>query len=263
MSYSDAGRVALYALPRVVQLVLASSAATSGPILMNYPVNRTVFRVVRGTRNDIEFFVLDIDRKPVDLTGGALTANIVDTKADRLLLSRALTVVDPARALYRLTILPGDMIDWPSHPLRWSVVATRPDGDEAMLYTDRDYTPYSHLEVLEGPRPAPAAPVVLDPSTFTVTDTVARSSAVPGSAALGYPDGLHTVEALLDGFSGSLTLEATIADQPVEDDWFEAARQDYEGVTGAVAFSAEGNFAKVRIALRTTEGQVSRIFVKA
>lgn len=259
---SDGGRVGVFSIPRVVQLVWGSSISP-GQILMNYPVNRTVFRVVRGTRNDIEFHVRDIDRKPVLLTTETLSAHIVDSRNDKLLLSRELVQVDPTRSLYRLTILPADLLDWPSEPLRWSVSAMQEDGSEVMLYTDRDYTPYSHLEVMEGPRPGPAKPVVLDPETFVVTDLVARSGPVAGSAALGYPEGLHTVQALMEGFTGTLVVEATLAAQPLDVDWFEVSRTDYEAADGPAVLNLEGHFMRLRVGVMTTSGRIAKVFVKA
>lgn len=58
----------VYNTPQIVYLVLPESGNTSGPILMNYPINRTFFKIIQGITNTLEIFVQDVDHQISMLT---------------------------------------------------------------------------------------------------------------------------------------------------------------------------------------------------
>jgi hypothetical protein len=198
-------------------------------ILGNYPVDRTDFRIIRGVQNEILFFVRNLDRNPSNTTYfQSLTINITDPASATLLMSRHLTVVDAASALYQLTILPSETADWLTGTLQWSISVTRVDGVTTMLWTDRNYGPYSSLEVSPGPVPGPAAPIELDPSTFLIRQFVQYSPILPGAAQRGYQGGAQTFAVYPVGFTGTIEIDASLAAQPSTDsDWFVASTTNY------------------------------------
>jgi hypothetical protein len=65
----------LYNTPQVVTLVRPESGNASGNILMNYPVNRSYFKIVQGVTNNLEVFVRDVDHQ-ISMLNTSATASI-------------------------------------------------------------------------------------------------------------------------------------------------------------------------------------------
>ena len=230
--------VNLYDIPKVINLVLPETTGATG-IRMNYPVNRTDFTVVRGISQSIQFFVRDLDRQSVDLTGQTLTINIVDRRAGILLLARDLIVVDVTQALFAFAMVPSDTLDWHAGPLSYSITVTRPDGSQTLLWTDMNYGPHSYLTVVNGPVPSPAAPQTLVPATFTINNGWACTGPLPVLA--GYPGGLQTFAVYSTKFVGTLRIQASLQQQPsMPEDWFDIGQQVFAAVTGVTGLTVYG-----------------------
>lgn len=75
---------------------------------------------------------------------------------------------------------------------------------------------------------------------------------VRGDGYYGYADGLHTVGFYLNNFIGRIYLDASLSDDPSENDWFPIALGDLEFVdfdsatTGVETFNIIGNFVYLR-----------------
>lgn len=240
-------------------------------ILGNYPVDRTDFRLVRGVQNDILFFVRNLDRNPANTANfQTVTIHIIDPGSAILLMSRNLLTIDPAGGLYMLTILPSETADWLTGALRWSVSVTRLDNSTVMLWTDRNYGPFGMAEMSDGPIPGPAAPTVLDPTTFLQNNLVAYSPMLPGSAQLGYQNGLQTFAIYPAGFTGSVEIDASLAAQPTTDtDWFAISTTNYVFASTVDAISVTGSYVWLRVLVTTSpnlvpnaNGSISQILYK-
>jgi hypothetical protein len=66
----------IFNIPKVVTLTLGGN---TGAALMNFPVNRTDFKLIKGITNEIYFFVKDTDRHPITANGLA-NAGITDLR---------------------------------------------------------------------------------------------------------------------------------------------------------------------------------------
>lgn len=256
--------ISIYDTPTVVNLIVPESAGTGTFVLNNYPINRTDFNIIQGVQNEPLFFVRDIDRKFVDLTGQTLTINIVDTDADQLLMSRNLVLVDATKSLYRMVILPAETVDWQIGALRWSISNTRSDGSTIMLYTDLNYGPYGYCRVMQGPMPGPQQAQILDPTTFLIDLGSSYSSALRGAVSYGYPNGMQTFAITMAGFTGKITIQASLISQPAQQtDWFDVTVQMLPAITdGIVAMNAAGNFLWLRLAVITVTGSLTQVLYK-
>jgi hypothetical protein len=233
-------------------------------VTANYSINRTDFCVIRGVQSEILFFVRDLDRNPAVTTSFTqVTISISDPNSSTLLLSRNLTVVDAASALYMLKILPSESANWPIGWLRWAMTVTRTDGSTVMLWTDTAYGSDSALEVRDGPDPTPAAPIVLDPSSFTVTDGLAISSALPGAAQTGFQNATQTFALYPSVFSGSIEIQASLMDQPQQTtDWFTVATIPYTLLDSLTTLTYTGSYLWMRVRLSASAGQINQILYK-
>jgi hypothetical protein len=229
-------------------------------ILANFPVNRSDFRVIRGVQNEILFRVRDLDRNPADTTQfTALTINLVSPYSNTLLLSRQLTPYAATVTVYVLTLLAGETVDWETGPLRWSISVARSDGATVMLWTDMSYSPYSTLEVTDGPVPGPKVPLTLDPSTFLLDNFLTYSPPLIGAVQTGYQNGMQTFALYLTLFTGSVTIQATLQALPTASDWFGVVTRNYTQATAIDPISLAGNYLWLRVAVKTLSGNLNQI----
>lgn len=255
--------VTVYSVPQVVNLTVPETTGP-GADRMNYPVNRTDFRIVRGVTNEIEFFVRDIDRKPVDVDDGVISIHVMDRRRRREYLTRPLTVTDAARGLYRLAVAPEEVADWPMEELTWTVTVRRPDGSDIILWTDRDYGPHGFLTVTDGPWPEPLPPVTLLAESLLLRNDWLVSEAVAGAVTLDVPDAVHSLAAYLTGFVGTILVEGSLVAQPsTEDtDWFEAERVEVTApATETRGITVIGRLAWMRVRIRQLSGSVEKILI--
>ena len=255
---------------------------------MNFPVNGTDFNLTKGVSNEVLFFVKTADRVPV--TANAMTALgildvriiVKDTRTDTLLLGTTSypadgdvsvlssnTAVDPAKGVWKLSLSASDIQDWPLGSLSYGIICDRSGGDQIMLYTDRNYGPYSGLKVLPGPFPQPAeAKTVLANDCITIGSSK-YSGALIGAAQIGNLTGIHSVVANVASFTGSITIQGSLENSvPSNDsDWFLANVVSSTNGTitagtvtfntmanGPVYISTVGNYMWERVIVMTATG---------
>jgi hypothetical protein len=99
-----------------------------------------------------------------------------------------------------------------------------------------------------------------DSTVETVTGDVYK-----GDGYYGRSDGFHTVQYTLDGFIGTVNIQATLAIEPTEDDWFTVYTQAYpvvndEGTTASKVTNFTGNYVWIRAYISNwTDGTVENI----
>lgn len=247
--------VMIYRIPQIVRVTYPASTNFRGFFMENYPLNRTDFRMVRGVQNEINFYVRDVDRKPVRLgLTETLTITITDPATDILLMSRNLTTIDARQGIYLLTVLAAEMNTWPTVPVQWSITYTRADGSTVLLWTDRDYSPYSTCTITKGALAGPAPTVVIVWNQFRLlSDTNYYSPALAGSATNGYVGGVQSFFVSMTGFTGSLRIDASLVARPVDDnvsaDWFQVDLKSYTNNTGNVFLNETGNYLWMRVVI--------------
>jgi hypothetical protein len=226
----------------------------------NYPVNRSNFRIIRGVQNEILFRVRDLDQNPADTSQFlVLTINLVAPYSGTLLLSRQLTLYSSTVTVYQLTILAGETVNWETGALQWSISVLRADGATVMLWTDMSYSPYSTLEVTDGPVPGPQVALTLDPTTFIFDNQVAYSQQLIGSVQTGFQNGMQTFALYTQAFTGSVTIQATLQALPTDSDWFGVVTHNYNVATVLDPISLTGNYLWLRVAVTTVSGSLSQI----
>ena len=236
---------------------------------MNYAVNRTDFSLARYVDNEVEFWVKNIDRKAVALTGATLTIHLSETKTGRVLLTRELIVVNATTGLVRLMVTGDEAGALPKGFLRYSIVMTRTDGVQVMLYTDRDRKGIGTVEVIEGPLPDPIQPTPLSLADFVSRTvggvTALYSGAEPGAAMVHNVSGQHSVVMDLNAFVGTFTVQGTLEAQPSQTDsnWFVVKSQTFNtATTDRVHLPFEGNLMHVRFVVAKQDGNIDLILYR-
>lgn len=111
------------------------------------------------------------------------------------------------------------------------------------------------------------------------TDTMNLvSDRVPGDSYLGYSDGLHTIQAVYNNFQGRFEIQAALAIEPDESDWFTVSPNVFlyseipvpepainpggvdprfrlfaDQFTGSEGYTFTGNFAWIRVIMDRTD----------
>jgi len=90
--------------------------------------------------------------------------------------------------------------------------------------------------------------------TITVTGDMFK-----GDGFYGRSDGLHSIQCSVDGLSGSVYIQATLAVEPLEEDWFTVYTYTVINQTDSVIQNFTGNYVWVRPKLIYTNGSVTSI----
>lgn len=96
----------------------------------------------------------------------------------------------------------------------------------------------------------------------STTETV-MGEKYKGDGYYGRSDGLHTVQINVDGMSGSIKMQGTLAVSPTDADWFDIDNVEYnsgsDGSTGSFMYNFTGNFVWVRAHVVYTDGTINSI----
>lgn len=96
------------------------------------------------------------------------------------------------------------------------------------------------------------------------TSTVVTGTKYRGDGYYGRSDGFHTVQYDIDGFIGTVAIQATLAVDPADADWFTVYTQAYPvvdetGTTTSVITNFTGNYVWIRAVITYTDGTVNSI----
>lgn len=87
-----------------------------------------------------------------------------------------------------------------------------------------------------------------------------------GDGFYGRSDGIHTVQYSINEFTGTVIIEATLAAEPVDKDWFRVYEQSYPELNNDPATTSKivnftGNYVWVRAKVIYTDGVVNSILL--
>mgnify|MGYP001409873723 CR=1 FL=1 len=86
-----------------------------------------------------------------------------------------------------------------------------------------------------------------------------------GDGYYGRSDGFHTVQYNISGFIGSIVMQATLAIDPTDDDWFTLSTTQHTSSTnetGGFVYNFTGNYVWVRsLVSNWTDGVISDIYL--
>tara|TARA_R110000851_G_C13064042_1_gene564228 strand:+ start:1024 stop:1377 length:354 start_codon:yes stop_codon:yes gene_type:complete len=95
-------------------------------------------------------------------------------------------------------------------------------------------------------------------------NTVVTGEKFRGDGYYGRTDGFHTIQYSIDGFIGTVVIQATLAMNPIEADWFAAYTQEYlvnagQGTTKSKITNFTGNYVWIRAVITYSDGSVNSI----
>jgi hypothetical protein len=94
-----------------------------------------------------------------------------------------------------------------------------------------------------------------DSTTVTITGEKFK-----GDGYYGRSDGLHTAQFTYNGFTGTYVIEASLAVNPTDSDWFHVHSSVVENQTNSTIFNFTGNYVWIRAKLvNWTDGTLNSI----
>lgn len=218
------------------------------------------FVVYRGTDALLEFFVKDLDRKPVASQGKTYRISIVAFDTYELIATVPGRVEDAHRGLIQANLKRMDTASWPSGFYRYFVTIVNEDGTENPLYVDQNRGAVGYIEIRTDhmPRPAPSYTVVAA-DYIPTSSTCGLSQAYPGSTNYSYFQRTVTIAFYLSNFSGELSVQGSLDDTPEQDsnNWFDLDLMpanggspsilDFSNYSGIATYNVDGNYQWVRV----------------
>ena len=80
-----------------------------------------------------------------------------------------------------------------------------------------------------------------------------------GDGYYGRSDGLHSVQYSYNGFSGIITIQASLVIDPAETDWFNVHEYNASAETGSKIGNFTGNYVWIRAHVSYTDGTINSI----
>lgn len=112
----------------------------------------------------------------------------------------------------------------------------------------------------------PANSTILIPSTTHAAnlnpDTITGEK-FKGAGFYGMGCGLHTASYQVSSFTGSIKIQASLASDPQNEDWFDVTGTDYLALNSTQVYITNftGNFVWVRAVVNYTAGTINQILV--
>jgi|TARA_B110000238_G_C16046634_1_gene404208 hypothetical protein len=91
------------------------------------------------------------------------------------------------------------------------------------------------------------------------TSVAVVGSNFKGDGYYGRSDGLHTAQYDYVGFTGTMKIEATLANTPTNDDWFAVDTLVLSNQTGTTIANFTGNYIWLKASVVYTDGTVNSI----
>ena len=221
---------------------------------------------------DIEFFVIDTDRKPVQLTNKTFVAKIIDRTTNSVRVSKTLVPVNSFGSLV-MRISQDDSASLNAALYDLVITYTDTDGRTFGLQSDQNSRISFVLEVKDNPYltiiPSNALTNFVDDGSGTQYSDLIESTAPKFNS-----DGTNTAAVYLTNYSGNFAAEATLELNPSGNDWFPIMLDPecscnawtFTNYTGVMPFTWDGMFQYVRFSHEpsgTNTGTLDKVLYRA
>lgn len=192
----------------------------------NMPMHNPDFILFKDSQTEVEFVIRNVDRKPINLEGKDIFITLVDYKNGQTLANIPLTIVDAARGIARLTMLPFMAKDIPLGFGRYTVSYLRDNGNTQILNTDQYDRGHGYFEMqygseLQGIISQESKYEYFTPVNPNGFNTYYVSENFKGNLKNGSLCGLHTLAFYTEDWTGSIWAEGSLSETiPDDTEWF-------------------------------------------
>lgn len=256
----------LYHIRKIVWLTRDNNGVQN----MNSGYGKADFVVYKGTDSYLEFYVKDIDRKPINLLGKSLSISIINFYTNELMLVRNLEIVNAQRGQCKVKLNYTDTMAWERGNYKYSIQLIDEEGLITMLFVDQNTDARGWIDFRDDLLPKPSETIEIiefTPISLSLSEPAWTTGALKGNSQAGYSDNISTISIQMNNFTGSVILQGSLDIQPSEDsnNWFDiglSPQPIYSNYTGTDAFNFEGNYQWIRIYYTQTSGSIEKILYK-
>jgi len=220
----------------------------------------------KGVDNSIQFQFLNQEQKPIDITGLAITCNIISYDGSKILLSKTLTLKLPANGIASLDIATADIQDidaqkayysliFPSGNLNFPVFVDQNAGARGDMNIVNSVYPYfvpSNTVTIPTGQPFPN----LDNSNISDIIQLQNANTYYTSVISTNENPVLTIQATYEQYNGDVTIEGSCQ---VDADWYPITTTTYSNVTDTFGYVVEGYHPYVRVAFTSNNGAVTNV----
>jgi hypothetical protein len=223
----------------------------------------TPFRILKGVDTYIQFSIQEAVGKAKKLYNKTLKATVVKSKSNDIILTRNLKIENYDLGIASLTILSTDTIAKDAGYYDLILTITEENSNTYPVYVDSTYKTDYSLEILENY--VDTTPNLFEVTSFTTINDIEYSDKLLSTSQVANTFGNLTVVFYATDFTGSVGIEASLASNPNENDWFSVdltlvnPKKTYENFTGIDAYAFEGKFMWVRFSKETVSGIIDKI----
>ena len=181
------------------------------------PVYQRQIQLYKGIDNKIEFKLLNADQKPINTDLYTIKFLAFD-EAKNLVIDKVADTLDDrssnAKGLFSVTVNDSDMINLKQQYLSYAVYLLDANQDPVLTYSDSHFGNAGIIKLSAEAFPGAKASKTVTtffPSTQNTEEYV--SDAVDAEPGVNGNEALHTVAIYSNGFSGTVTVQATLENQ--------------------------------------------------
>lgn len=261
----------LYAIDATSNKAGLGNYASATGTTINSPVNYRFLKLFTGLDNEFLFYIKNIDRKPIQLQGQTITANIVNRENNAKLLSKKCQIVDYDEGKIKLVVTAGEMIAVQNGFLDLVFTYVNAQGLNLPLFVDQNLRPNYTIEVSDQTQNIPL--LSAETTTFTSqvigTDTFYFSSHLPGPGVFNKVNGMVTLAVYTTNYTGDFYIQGSLEENPTENDWFNIIlgtytmeHYPYINRTGIDPWTFRTNIKYLRTKFTQTQGTLDKVIIR-
>jgi len=230
---------------------------------------RTVYQknieVYKGISNSLEFQILNADQKPEILTGKTPVFVAFDENKN-LVLEHNGTVLNANKGLFKVVVSESDLLNIKQQYLTYNVyLVDDTTSDKILTYADEQLNATGTIYVSDRAFPGPSATYTVTSFTETAADSgIFVSEAITAQPAINGNEALHTAVYYLDGYAGSITVQATLDNQVTLDtNWADLSTSTFTGIEDEpVPLNFNGVYSYLRFKTNSNPATITKILVR-
>lgn len=221
-------------------------------------------KLYRGILNTLQLRLLNVDQKPVDITGKTFAMNIIDQSTHLVIKSKTGVVSNAIRGYVDFELVDSDLRNTDAGYYIYSVHELKSDGSKTVVYSSDNYDADGELRIYDSPYSGFDESKELNFNTMTASTTDDTSDYVLAYPHLNQNGALHTAQYYLDGYTGSITVQVTLDNDPSDNavTWTDLTNTAYANNTGNEYVTFTGVYTAVRFKSTKTSGTVTKVLYR-
>lgn len=195
--------------------------------LRNRIVYQRSIKLYHGIDNTIRFTFKNNNQQRVNITGFAVTFNMVSGPEGSVIVSKPATTINAPYGVVSVVLTELELMDLPNQYYGYSLIVTDVDtGQQHIVYSDTNYDVKGELILLDGhypsfhpsinvDLPSPVREVISSDAGYLVITTGTIVSDTPTRQQSAH----HTAQFYFDHFTGIIRVQATLDSLPAVPSW--------------------------------------------